>query len=90
MKTKANLRMRRLGNRFMIVDSDTGSKNTTAVHSLNETAAEIWQFAEANPGFTAEDIAGFLTRTFDVDPETALADAQRITGQWIKENLIIE
>lgn len=90
MITKANLRMRRLGNRFMIVDSDTGSKNTTAVHSLNDTAAEIWRFAEANPGFTAEDIADFLTHTFNVTPKTALADAHRITDQWINEKLIIK
>lgn len=88
MKTKANLRMRQLGDRYMIVDSDTGRKDTTAVHSLNDTAAAIWQYAQANPGFTADDVARFLTDTYNVDKATALADTRQLLDKWLTERLI--
>lgn len=89
MKTKPGLKLRRLGNRFMIVDTARPGSNTTAVHSLNATAADIWAYASSLPDFSVADIARFLTETYTVDTDTATADAGRILRQWAGQNLII-
>lgn len=88
MKTRSDLHLRQLGSQFMIVDAASQQDAPTAVHTLNSTAADIWKFAEQNPGFSVDDITRFLTETYDVDAATALADASSLISQWTSQNLI--
>lgn len=89
MKTKANLKARRLGNCYMVVDPIPGTPgNAMDVYSFNSTAAEIWEHISSMKEFTADDIARFITENFVVDHEKALADAHKLINQWLADNLI--
>lgn len=89
MEIKPGLSLRRLGSRFMIVDGGRKQSDATAVHSLNETAALIWEYCAATPGFTERDITAYLIRNYIVDPATAGSDARALLDQWIDEGLIL-
>ena len=43
MKLKVGLKLRKLGNVYMIVAADESSVNMTNVYNLNSVAADIWQ-----------------------------------------------
>ncbi|MCM1292322.1 MAG: PqqD family protein [Bacteroides sp.] len=89
MKTRPDLTLRQLGSQFMIVvNSDQNSP--IQVHSLNATAADIWQYAATLPDFTADDIARRLTEIYDVDFDTALKDSRQLLSDWLHCGLITE
>lgn len=88
MRTKPDIRLRRIGSRFMIVDTRR-QQDATAVHSLNATAAAIWEYASEKVHFSVADIARFLTDNFEVDSLTAATDAARLVDQWKREGLLL-
>lgn len=45
MKIKSNLKLRRIGNRHMIVEVSDSCVNLTNVYSLNGTAARLWRWS---------------------------------------------
>lgn len=87
MKIKSHLRLLPIGNRFIIVDPEADGTDLTSVHTLNSTAAAIWNYAAEAGDFTPADIAGRLTDEYDVSPETALRDTTALLRQWVNENL---
>jgi len=77
-----NVAARQIGDEFMIM-----SGNDSSLFSLNETAAMLWQAAD---GVTplADIVAQKICTEFDIDPETALADA-RATAVELAEHGIL-
>lgn len=88
MKTKPDIRLRRIGSRFMIVDTRR-QQDATAVHSLNATAAAIWEYISEKGNFSVDDVTRFLTDNFEIDNATAASDAERLIDQWRRENLLL-
>lgn len=43
VKTKKNLKLRKVGPHYMIVNADGGQVNMTQVFKLNQTAALLWE-----------------------------------------------
>lgn len=89
MKLKDNLRLRKIGNQYIIVDADTGHVNLTHVYTLNETAARLYEWlaeAEREP----EALAGLLCREYDVEPDRALADVKRQLAEWDENGWIVK
>ena len=56
MKLNPKLKLRQVGKKFMVVDTDTGSAKMTNVFTFNASAAMLWQRIGANT-FVPEDLA---------------------------------
>lgn len=67
-----NVAARRIGDELMIM-----SARDSALFSLNETAAILWNAADgATP--LADIVARDICPLFDIDPDTALRDAREV------------
>ena len=81
MQLKKNLRLRKVGSKYMIVDNSTEQVNMVDVYTMNETAAMLWQrFVERE--FTPEEMVEVLCQEYEVTPEQALADVEALLGEW--------
>lgn len=87
MTLKPNLKLRKVGNRFMLVDVSEHDLNVMAVHTLNETAAFVWKSAMIC-GIDIPAIAGLLCQDYDVLYEVAEADVRRLVSEWLASGLI--
>lgn len=84
IRPKHGLQLRKIGDRYMIVDSVDGATNLCDVYSLNRTAARIWKrIGECTPTF--EELADWL---YEVDKETSTRDLKRLLEQWETDGLI--
>lgn len=89
MKTRANQKLRKVGDRYMLVDVSDKDANITNVYTFNDTAAFIWtQLSTGNAG--EEEIAAEVCEKYDVDPATALADVRSLLASWLESGLISE
>lgn len=88
MNLKSNLKLRKVGNRYMLVDVSEHDTNITTVHTFNETAAFIWNAAGHN-GVDCAALASLLCREYDVNYDTALADVNRILLAWKEAGIIV-
>ena len=81
MQLKKNLRLRKVGSKYMIVDTATEQVDMVDVYTLNETAAWLWQtFAERD--FTTEEMINALCQEYEVTREQAAADVEALMGEW--------
>ena len=73
---------RRIGDELMIMSS-----RTSALFSLNETAALLWQAAD---GVTplAEIVERDICPAFDVDADTALSDARALATELADHGIL--
>jgi hypothetical protein len=77
-----NVAARQIGDEFMIM-----SGLDSSLYSLNETAALLWQAAD---GVTplADIVMQKICGEFDVDPATALADAQTLATELAQHGIV--
>jgi len=87
MRIDPHLKLRRVGNMYMIVDARTGQANLTHVYNLNETAAAVWQLAAAGE-FTAEKLAEGVCREYEIGYDEALRDVKALLESWQKYGLL--
>jgi hypothetical protein len=73
---------RQIGDEYMIM-----SGKDSSLFSLNETAALLWQAAD---GVTPLEtiVAERVCGEFDVDPETALADARVLVSELAEHGIL--
>lgn len=88
MKLKPDLKLRKIGRRYMIVDTCTKQVDMTDVYTMNETAARLWQQAGVGE-VDARGLAEWLCGEYDVDMDTALRDVERLLGEWQRFGLIL-
>jgi len=87
MKPKSNLRLRKIGRQYMIVNTRQENVDLSDVFTLNETAAGLWQ--QMIQGATVpEELADWLCEIYEVDRETALQDVKKQLAQWKAYGLI--
>lgn len=79
--------MRKIGNRYMIVEASAENVNMSNVFSLNETAATLWQML-ADGVSSPEELAGRLCDIYDTDRATAVSDVERQLAEWKSFGLI--
>ena len=73
---------RQIGDEFMIM-----SGKDSSLFSLNETAAAIWKAADG--ATTLEEIVEqHICPEFDVDRETALADAREVVQELAEHGIV--
>ena len=88
MKLKENLKLRQVGNRYMIVDAVGQNVNLTNVYTLNATAAWVWELA-AQGDFTEESLISALCENFEVSTDLATKDIRALLETWKKYNLLV-
>lgn len=86
MRLKENIRLRKVGSKYMIVDTATEQVNMVDVYTMNETAAMLWQ-AFAGRDFTADEMVETLYQEYDVAREQATADVEALLREWTEFGL---
>lgn len=87
MRICANLQLRKIGSKYMIVNAGGKNVNLTEVFTLNDTAAHLWQCMEGKD-VSAEELAECLCETYDVEKEQALNDVTKQLAEWKEFGLI--
>lgn len=84
---KEGIRLRKIGNQYMIVDVSKENVNMSDVYSLNRTAALLWQRVETG-GATPALLADYLCETYGIGRETAIRDVERQLADWKQYGLL--
>lgn len=79
--------LKKIGNSFMLVETDGTELNVTNVYKMNFTAAWLWEFIDSTDT-NVEEIAQAMCEEFDVDLTTAKEDIDRQLSQWREMGLI--
>ena len=89
MKIKEGFKMRRLGREHIVVPEGSGLVNFNRMISFNDTAAYLWD-ALSGKEFSVEDIRQLILDRYEVDEQTATADAAKLARDWADAGLIEE
>lgn len=89
MKINGNLKLRKIGKKYMIVDISSSDVDFTSVYSLNETAAFLWEKIESRE-FVETELVDLICSNYDVDREKAMTDVRRIISLWKTHGLVKE
>ena len=87
LKIKEGLSLRRLRDKYMVVDSNSDNVNMASVYSLNEAAALLWQKLE-HDDCTRSELIELLCSIYDVNVETAANDVERQLEEWSAYGLL--
>lgn len=90
MKAKKGFTLRTVVGENIIVPEGKENIDVTNIVSMNESAALLWQAIVDKESFTAEDLAKVLLENYEVDEDTALADAKAIAAKWIETGIAEE
>lgn len=88
MRIKDGFVLRTICGEHVVVGEGLAQVNFNKMLSLNGSAAWLWEQV-AGREFTTEGLAGLLAGRYDVTPEVALADAEKLAAGW-KELGILE
>lgn len=89
MKTIEGFVLRPLGEEYIVIGEGIAQVDFNRMISMNSSAAYLWKKVEGQE-FTVEDLRDFLLEEYEVDPETAAADAAEVAEQWIKAGIVSE
>ena len=89
MKIKEGFKMRKLGREHIVVPEGSGLVNFNRMISFNDTAASLWE-ALSGRDFEVEDIRRFILDNYEVDEQTAAADAAKLARDWAEAGLVEE
>lgn len=87
IQLKENLKLRKIGNQYMVVEVSNERANLCDVYSMNQIAANIWKHI-GEGRFTKKEIVEWLCSTYEADRETALNDITQLLQQWETYKLI--
>lgn len=87
MKLRQDLVLRKVGDDYIMVDPSQGMVDLSKVHTLNETAAWLWEQL-AGKDIHAAQIAELLYERYDVSSEKAAEDAESLIQEFEKAGLL--
>lgn len=87
MRINDNLRLRKIGKKYMIVDMSSSDVDFTKVYSLNESAARLWEKIGESE-FEEAELVDWICSMYEVGREQAIADVKRIIDLWIAHGLV--
>ena len=88
MRLKKNLKLRKIGNTYMIVDAGNDNVNMVDVYTMNEAAALLWEVYETKE-FTIHDMVNTMIREYEVTKEIAQRDIEALLNEWESMGLMI-
>ncbi|MGJ1262588.1 PqqD family protein [Sphingobacterium spiritivorum] len=87
MRLRTDIRLRKIGEEYIIVDPGQDMVDMSKAYTLNETAAFIWNELQ-NTEFSVSTIAQLLRDNYDLSPEIADKDAKELVKQLQSEGLL--
>lgn len=88
MKQKKGFVLRDVCGEKVIVGEGVETVDFGKLISLNDTATWAWEKASELGDFSAEQLSEALCQEYDVTPERALADMQKLLSQWEQMGLV--
>ena len=82
MRLKKGFVLREVCGERVIMGEGLGAINFGKLLALNETAAWLWQQAQAMGDFTVESLAQKLCEEYEVEADEAKADVAEIIAEW--------
>ena len=82
MKTKKDFSLKEVCGEFILIAEGK-------IISMNESSALLWREIEGKE-FTEETLRDILLEHYEVEPEVALADVQKLIQTWRNSHLIEE
>ena len=79
--------MRQLCREHIVVAEGVELVNFNKMVVLNDSAAYLWE-SVADRSFSVEDLKDLLLERYEVDEETAAADAAKLASSWKDAGLI--
>lgn len=80
MKISKQYKVREMAGEHIIVMPGRYGADMTRVVALNATSLYLWEELSERE-FTLDEVAGLLTKRYEVDAETALRDAEK----WVEQ-----
>ena len=90
MKAKTGFNLRTVCGENIIVAEGKENIDFSNIISMNESSAYLWKNIQKKESFTTDDLAQLLFDEYDVDMETAKADAAQLANQWIEAGIVSE
>ena len=87
MKINEGFELRTVCDENVIVAYGRKNIDFSKVISLNESAAYLWN-AVVGKEFTCQEMANLLCKEYEVDEQTALADATELGANWKELGLV--
>ena len=88
MKQKKGFVLRDVCGEKAIIGEGIEAVNFNKLIGLNDTAAWLWEKAAEMGDFTAQELADALCQEYDVAPERALADVEKLTASWQSAGIV--
>lgn len=89
MRIKKGFNLRTVCGENIIVAEGRENIDFSKIISMNESSAFLWNSVK-DADFNIDDMAGKLTAEYDVDKDTAMADAEALAKQWLDAGIIEE
>lgn len=89
MKIRSNLKLKKIGKQYMLVDSASGAENETNIYTMNATAAFLWEKI-GEQDIDAEKLVGWMCEKYDVERATVANDVVALLKEWQSLGLITE
>ena len=90
MKAKTGFNLRTVCGENIIVAEGKENIDFSNIISMNESSAFLWKNVQEKESFTTSDLAQLLCDEYEVDLETATADATQLARQWIEAGIVSE
>jgi hypothetical protein len=90
MKAKTGFNLHTVCGENIIVAEGKENIDFSNIISMNESSAYLWKNIQEKESFTTDDLAQLLFDEYDVDMETAKADAAQLANQWIEAGIVSE
>ena len=88
MRLRSDLKLRKIGVEYLIVEPGNGTTDLSKVYSLNQTAAWLWNELQ-DKEFTVEDVAQILIEKYHINPRTAYIDGDKILNSFKFQDMIM-
>ena len=89
MKIKEGFILRSICGEYVVVGEGLTQVNFNKMLSLNESAAYLWKEV-LGMEFTRQDMAQLLLDKYEVTPEQAAADVDKLLAIWTREGVVVE
>lgn len=87
MKLKNEYKVREMAGEHVVIMQGRVGRDMTRIISLNESSLYLWQAIDGKD-FDTQMLADLLVERYDIDRQTALADAGRWVGKLTESGLV--